>query len=161
MNPCPCGFFGTDDCRCSVKEVENYQKKLSGPILDRIDLQVELRRLSLDERFAAAEDEVSPKIRQMVQHARERQHERFQGTDIPFNAAIPGGHVRDFCNFAGDAFDHYKRVIEDSSLSTRSMDRLAKVAQTLADLRGNDQIEVQNVDEAKGYVVGGILREGM
>jgi magnesium chelatase family protein len=161
MNPCPCGFYGTDDCRCSVKEVENYQKKLSGPILDRIDLQVELRRLSLDERFAAAEDEVSPKIRQMVQHARERQHERFQGTEIPFNAAIPGGHVRDFCNFAPAAFDHYKRVIEDSNLSTRSMDRLAKVAQTLADLRGNDQIEVQNVDEAKGYVVGGILRDGM
>jgi Magnesium chelatase, subunit ChlI C-terminal len=62
-------------------------KALSGP------------RLSVDERFVATEDEVSPKIRQMVQHARERQQERFQGTEIPFNAAIPGGHVRDFCHF--------------------------------------------------------------
>ena len=96
----------------------------------------------------------------MVQNARERQHERFNGTDIAFNAAIPGGHVREYCEFSNDAFDHYKRVIEDSSLSTRSMDRLAKVARTLADLRDDSSISIQNIDEAKSYVVGGILREG-
>lgn len=161
MNPCPCGFFGTDDCRCTIKNVENYQKKLSGPILDRIDLQVDLQRLTLEERFADAEDEVSPEIRKMVQKARDKQHKRFEGTEIPFNAAIPGGHVRDYCDFSTKAFNHYKTVIEESNLSTRSMDRLAKVARTVADLRGIDEVEPEHVDEAKTYVAGGSLRAGI
>lgn len=160
MNPCPCGFYGTNDCTCTVKAVQTYQRKLSGPILDRIDLQVDLKRLTLDERFAEQEsEELSPKIRNLVQKARDIQHKRFEGTGIPFNAAIPGGHVRDYCAFSVDAFEHYKRVIDESRLSTRSMDRLAKVARTLADLRGQSEIDVPNVDEAKEYVVGGMLRD--
>ncbi len=159
MNPCPCGFYGTDQCSCNEKQVKGYQKKLSGPILDRIDLQVELDRLSLDERFAETEEEVSPRARKMVESARQRQYKRFEGTEIPFNSAIPGGHVRDYCAFTKGGFEHYKLTIEKSKLSTRSMDRLAKVSRTLADLRDCDEVDAEHIDEAAEYVIGGLLRE--
>jgi len=160
MNPCPCGFFGTTDCKCASSQVRAYQQKLSGPIVDRIDLQVELERLSLDERFAPAPAELqSPRIRQRVEEARARQIERFRGTGISCNAAIPGGHVADHCEFSADAFGHFKTIIDESSLSTRSMDRLAKVARTVADLSCSDSIERPHLEEAKSYVVGGMLRD--
>lgn len=159
MNPCPCGFFGTDQCRCGDKEVKSYQKKLSGPIVDRIDLQVELDRLTIDERFAETEEDVSPRARKMVERARDRQRLRFEGTDVPFNSAMPGGHVRDYCQFSTSGMDHYKKTIEQSRLSTRSMDRLAKVSRTIADLRDIDDVEPEHIEEAAEYVVGGMLRE--
>lgn len=159
MNPCPCGYYGTEKCTCKDAEVAKYQRKLSGPLLDRIDLQVELDRLSTDERFAETENDVSPRLRGLVQAAREMQLKRFDGSAIPFNAAIPGGHVREYCNFTAAGFDKYKAVIDSSSLSTRSMDRLGKVARTVADLKGSEQIEPAHVDKAASFVVGGMLRE--
>ncbi|MGC1274802.1 MAG: YifB family Mg chelatase-like AAA ATPase [Planctomycetaceae bacterium] len=159
MNPCPCGYFGTERCRCTRQQVKKYQEKISGPILDRIDLQVEIERLSVDERFAAVEEGASPKLRAVVEAARDRQRRRFDGADVPFNAAIPGGKVAEYCNFSSDALSSYKKVIEGSDLSTRSTDRLAKVARTVADLERSDQIEPPHVDEAASFVVGGMLRE--
>jgi magnesium chelatase family protein len=158
MNPCPCGYFGSDQCRCQEKEVKKYQKKLSGPILDRIDLQVELERLSIDERFAAAEDNVSQKHREQVQKARSRQHNRFKDTEIPFNAAIPGGHVLELCNFSPDGQTAYKQVISENTITTRSMDRLAKVARTIADLAASETIEPVHIEEATTFVIGGMLQ---
>lgn len=158
MNPCPCGYFGTDRCVCRESDVEKYQKKLSGPLLDRIDLQVELKPLSTDERFADTQENESPRIRAAVERARQLQHRRFEGTQIPFNAAIPGGHVRDYCNFSEVGFAHYKKCIESNTLSTRSMDRLAKVSRTIADLANSEQIEPHHVDKAASFVVGGMLR---
>ena len=159
MNPCPCGYYGTDECRCTTVQVKAYQKKLSGPIIDRIDLQVQLDRLSLDERFAETQEGVSPKLRQKVEAARERQRERFRGKEIPCNSAIPGGYVRDFCKFDPDAFEHYKTIIDENRLSTRSMDRLAKVSRTIADLGQCEHVEPRHIDEAKSFVVGGMLRD--
>lgn len=155
MNPCPCGFFGTDRCACKRTEVERYQKKLSGPILDRIDLKVDMDRLSIEERFAPTESDVSPKMRAKVEKARKRQDERFVGTDIPFNAAVPGGHVLEYCLFSAEAMQSYKDFIEKSNLSTRSMDRLAKVARTIADIDGDDYVETPHVNEAAEFVTGG------
>ena len=97
MNPCPCGYYGTDRCRCREADVKKYQHKLSGPILDRIDLQVEMDRLSTEERFAEVEQDMSPRLRAWVEAARDRQISRFSGTDVPFNAAIPAGRVLEFC----------------------------------------------------------------
>ncbi|MHB0960440.1 MAG: YifB family Mg chelatase-like AAA ATPase [Pirellulaceae bacterium] len=154
MNPCPCGFAGTDRCRCSDSEVRKYQAKISGPLLDRIDLQVQLESLSTEERFADTIVGESERIRAKVERARERQRERFKDSGIPFNAAIPGGSVRDACNFSADGFEAYKRQIEQSQLSTRSMDRLAKVSRTIADLVGSDAIEPPHVDKAAGFVQG-------
>ena len=131
MNPCPCGNYGTERCRCDVKDVRRYQKKISGPILDRIDLQVELSPLSTDERFSEIEPDVSPKLRAKVEVARRRQNSRFDGKGIPFNGAIPGGHVKEYCNFSAEGWNHYCHVIDQNTLTTRSMDRLAKDADQL------------------------------
>ena len=159
MNPCPCGFAGTDRCRCKDVEVSGYQKKISGPLLDRIDLQVELQRLSTDERFAETKGEESPKIRAQVEAARQRQSDRFKGTGIPYNAAIPGGRVREYCGFSDNGFAAYKLTIEQNSFSTRSMDRLAKVARTVADLAASESVDPRRVEKAAGFLIGGILRD--
>lgn len=159
MNPCPCGFYGSDKCKCSKAEVDKYQQKLSGPILDRIDLQVELKPLTVDERFSTSVDGISPRIRAHVEKARERQDQRYQGTEIPFNAAMPGGHVAEYCQFSDAGLIAFKRIIGECSLSTRSMDRLAKVARTIADLADSDHVEQIHLVEAKSFVVGGVLRE--
>jgi magnesium chelatase family protein len=159
MNPCPCGFFGTDRCRCKPADVKKYQAKISGPISDRIDLQVTLKPLTTDERFAPTEDEVSPKLRARVEAARARQRERFQGTEIAFNAAIPGGSVIDYCRLSPAALAHYKATIDANTLSTRSMDRLAKVARTAADLAESETTEPEHIDAAARFVIGGTLRE--
>lgn len=159
MNPCPCGYYGTEMCRCREGDVKRYQKKISGPILDRIDLQVEMSRLSTDERFAETEANVSPRMRAMVEMARSRQQKRFESTGIPFNAAIPGGQVRDYCNFSSEGFEKYKEVVASNALSTRSMDRLAKVARTVADLRDAEQVDPSHVAMARRHIIGGLLRE--
>ena len=159
MNPCPCGHFPSKECVCREAEVKKYQQKISGPIRDRIGLKVELQRLTLDERFAETQTGRSDVIRARIERARNRQRDRFTGKDIPFNAAIPRGHVREFCNFSSDGFQRFKEAIESNSLSTRSMDRLAKVARTVADLQDSEFIEPGHVAKASSFVIGGILRE--
>jgi magnesium chelatase family protein len=146
-------------CRCRDVEVKKYQHKLSGPILDRIDLQVEMDRLSTDERFAEVEQDASPRLRAWVEAARNRHLERFAGTDVPFNAAIPAGRVLEFCDMTPMAKDLFKETIDKQSLSTRSMDRLAKVARTIADLAATKQVEPPHISKACGFVVGGMLRD--
>jgi magnesium chelatase family protein len=158
MNPCPCGYYGSDKCTCKEHAVLAYQEKLSGPLLDRIDLQVELQHLSIDEQFAETHKDESPQIRESVEAARDRQRKRFEGTGIPHNAAIPGGQVREYARFSQPALEVYKDVVDKHSLSTRSMDRLAKVARTAADLAEKDEVEPEHVTKAAGFVVGGVLR---
>jgi magnesium chelatase family protein len=161
MNPCPCGYFGSDRCRCKPAEVRRYQSALSGPIIDRIDLQVELSRLTTEERFAAEGEGISGRMRAAVEAARARQAARFKGLNIPCNAAIPGGRVREFCTFSHAGFEHYKSIVDREILTTRSTDRLAKVARTLADLQSSDTIEPAHLDKAASFVIGGILREAV
>jgi magnesium chelatase family protein len=158
MNPCPCGYFGTDQCRCKEAEVLKYQQKISGPILDRIDLHVELLRLTTEERFAESTGEGSSQMRTMVEKARLRQNDRFGDKGIPYNAAIPGGYIKEYCNFSADGFEYYKTVVEQNRLTTRSVDRLAKVARTIADLCDSDNVESNHIEEAASFVVGGMLR---
>lgn len=159
MNPCPCGYFGSDKCRCKEADVKKYQKKLSGPILDRIDLQVDMERLTIDERFAETTTGQSPQIRQTIERARDKQLKRFVGLEIPFNSAIPGGRVREMCDLSERGMEFYRHTIEENNLSTRSMDRLVKVARTVADLENADHVEPRHIEEATGFVVGGILRD--
>ncbi len=129
-------------------------------MLDRIDLQVQLHRLSTDDRFAETKKDESPRLRAQVESARQRQTDRFAGSGVPYNAAIPGGQVRERCNFSPAGFDHFKVTIDKNALSTRSMDRLAKVSRTVADLAGSDTVEPPHLDKAASFVVGGVLREG-
>jgi magnesium chelatase family protein len=160
MNPCPCGYFGGPECKCKESDVKRYQSKLSGPIVDRIDLQVEMSRLTVEERFgpAAAEGE-SDRLLTNVEAARARQASRYDGQSIPNNAALPGGNVRELCRFSETGLGEYKSVVEKHTLTTRSVDRLAKVSRTIADLGESDQIQPEHVTEAASFVVGGVLRD--
>lgn len=159
MNPCPCGYYGTARCKCNDRQVQKYQSKISGPILDRIDLQVELQTLTSEQRFANAGPDETPAIRDRVEKARGAQSRRFAGKSISCNAAIPGGAVREYCDFSTLGFETFREKIEDANISTRSMDRLAKVSRTIADLNGNSQVEPHHVNEAASFVIGGMLRD--
>jgi magnesium chelatase family protein len=159
MNPCPCGYYGTDSCRCKDAEVMRYLSKISGPILDRIDLQVELQALTTKERMAESVKGQSKKLRDKVQKARDRQHERFKDTSISSNAAIPAGETFDYCKFSNNAMQEFTTVVDVNKISTRSVNRLAKVARTVADLNGKQEIEPPHVAEAVSFVVGGRLRD--
>jgi magnesium chelatase family protein len=159
MNPCPCGYYGTDACRCKDSDVKKYQKKLSGPILDRIDLQVELSRLTTDERFAEVKDGESDVLRNRIQAARDVQTRRYSSSATPFNAAMPGSHLREYCRFSSTGLERYKAVIDANTLTTRSVDRLGKVSRTVADLAGSEEIEAPHIDKAASFVIGGILRD--
>jgi magnesium chelatase family protein len=158
MNPCPCGYFGTNQCKCTKAEVSRYQKRISGPILDRIDLQVEMSVLTTEERFSEGQDGESSRMRKKVEKARNLQYKRFAGKSIPYNAAIPGGYIKEYCCFSSQGFDHYKKIVENHKLSTRSVDRLARVARTIADLCNSENIEKEHIEEAASFVIGGILR---
>jgi magnesium chelatase family protein len=96
-----------------------------------------------------------------VENARARQNKRFGESGVPFNAAIPGGSVRETCSFTSEGFSAYKTIVDSNSLSTRSMDRLAKVARTIADLADSDALDTPHLEKAATYVIGGILREGL
>jgi magnesium chelatase family protein len=183
MNPCPCGYFGLhhcSDCRelvidpqagcprcrsarverrctCDPRAVEKYQNQLSGPILDRIDLKVDVRPLSFEEKFTEASAEPSAAIRERVETARARQLERYAGTGITANAFIPGGQVRQRCGFSADGLEAYKHVIQAGQFSTRATDRLAKVARTIADLAAAPEITPPHVEEAAQFLTGSVL----
>ena len=159
MNPCPCGYYGTSDCRCKENDVRRYLSKISGPILDRIDLQVELQALNTQQRMAPPILDQSKRLRSKVQKARDVQHQRFKDTNISCNATIPGGETFNYCRFAPAALKCFTELVEKSKVSTRSTNRLAKVAQTIADLNSSDEIEPPHVDEASRFVIGGMLRE--
>jgi len=141
MNPCPCGYAGTSKCSCDTRAVEKYQKKLSGPLLDRIDLQVVISTLTTEERFAPVRDDESPKLKALVQKARQRQQTRFSDSGISHNAGIPGGQVPDYCNFSEAGFGGFKNVVSRGNVSTRTTDRLAKVSRTIADLEDSDSVD--------------------
>jgi magnesium chelatase family protein len=159
MNPCPCGYYPTDRCRCGPAAVKKYLGKISGPILDRIDLQVEIKPLSVEERFAATEENVTPRLQARVEAARAMQRRRFGVNGPPFNAAIPGGRVLEMVRFSPAGMEQFKGVVGNNQLSTRTMDRLAKVARTVADLATSDAVEPSHVDRATGYLIGGLLRD--
>ncbi len=159
MNPCPCGYAGDPRCRCDAKAIERYQKKLSGPFLDRMDLQVFLKPLTHEERFADVSEGESAKIRVRVEKARDRQINRLHGLGISCNSAIPGGQIPEFCRMTEDGETVYRETIERAAVSTRTCDRLAKVARTIADLDGVDLIDSKHVNEAAEFVAAGILQK--
>ena len=96
-----------------------------------------------------------------VERARDAQVKRFEGANMSFNAAIPGGHVREYCAFSDSGFSEFKTTVERNTLSTRSMDRLAKVSRTVADLNSADEVFPTHVQKAATFVIGGMLQEGL
>lgn len=153
MNPCPCGFRGTrtSDCRCDDATVARYVAKLSGPLLDRIDLHVAVARVPFDEIVSRSVGESSAAIRARVERARALQRERYVGRSRQTNAAIGARDARRHCALDTNSISLLRDAAAHGNLSARALDRLARVARTIADLEGAPTIEVRHIAEAIGY----------
>ena len=149
MNPCPCGYAGDarGSCRCSARQIERYQGRLSGPLLDRIDLFVGVPRLTRDELRGGEPAEPSEAVRARVARARETQIER-QGSP---NSTLSGRTLRAVCALRGDSEALFSRAIDRMGLSGRGHDRVLRVARTVADLSGEAEIAVEHLAEALNY----------
>ncbi|MEQ1587521.1 MAG: YifB family Mg chelatase-like AAA ATPase [Cyclobacteriaceae bacterium] len=154
MNPCPCGYYNhpEKECVCAPGVVQRYLSKVSGPLLDRIDLHVEVVPVSFDQMTTQRKNETSEEIRERVVKAREVQSERFKGRkDIYCNAMMPANMVKEICviNDAGRTL--LKTAMERLGLSARAYDRILKVSRTIADLAGTAEIKIEHLAEAIQY----------
>lgn len=153
MNPCPCGYRGTRsaECRCDDAAVAKYVSKLSGPLLDRIDLQIEVSRVAFDDMVRTERAERSSAIRERVIAARDLQQKRFAGTPITCNAEIPGSAVRTYCPLNAEAMQLLAQASARRQFSARALDRIARAARTIADLACAEAISAEHVAEAIHY----------
>jgi magnesium chelatase family protein len=157
MNPCPCGYMGSETesntCLCSPLKVRQYRAKISGPLLDRIDLHVDVPRIDY-QTFAAdeqKENSSSLEMRETIFASQLIQMERYKGTDIRFNSQLSGKLLRQHCQLNKEAGALLSQSFDAIGLSVRSHDRILKIARTLADLEASDSIECRHVAEAINY----------
>src|ERR671933_81075 len=154
-NPCPCGYYGDtiQGCTCSPRQREQYWAKLSGPLMDRIDLQVAVNRLKPEEITRQPMGEESVPVRERVQAARDRARHRFKTADsaIRCNAQMQSNHLRHWCPLDDTSRNLLEGAIRKLGLSARASDRILKVARTIADLAGDDTLKPQHVAEAIQY----------
>ena len=153
MNPCPCGYYGDPvrECTCSATAISRYQKRISGPLLDRIDIHVEVPRVDYEKLADKRKVEDSATVRQRVQTARERQLERFKGTKLTCNAEMGPAEVRDFCQVEASAEKLLKAAMQQLHLSARAFHRVLKLSRSIADLAGSETIAANHVAEAIQY----------
>lgn len=153
MNPCPCGYSGdaTHQCTCSRGMVESYQKRISGPMLDRIDIHVEVPRVEYDKLSSTTLGERSVDVRARVELARERQRKRFEGTSARCNADMGPAEVRRHCDLNEAGRSLVKAAMRQLGLSARAYHRVLKLARTIADLAASEGIEAPHVAEALQY----------
>jgi magnesium chelatase family protein len=152
-NPCPCGFDGDGRraCRCAPNRLDAYRQRLSGPLLDRMDLQLNVPRLSRTELLSSQQGEGSAAVRSRVEEARERQRARLAGTPWSCNADMPGAFGRRHSGLTEEAAVLLAQAVERMALSGRAFDRAVKVARTVADLECSDRIEPSHMEETLGY----------
>jgi magnesium chelatase family protein len=154
MNPCPCGFYGDvkRECRCSPRQIESYRQRISGPLLDRIDLHLEVPLVDFRELSSTANTgESSAVIRDRVVTARAVQLERFKKSSNSTNSAMGSRQVRAHCQLDAEGSRYLEHAMEEMSFSARAHDRILKVARTLADLSGSSNIRANDVLEAIQY----------
>ena len=154
MNPCPCGYFGDTKrkCECSSLQVQRYRARISGPLLDRIDIHVEVPSVKYHELASLEKGESSAQIRERVINARKIQQERFKGNPrVNCNAHMRTKELHQFCKLGDDAQTTLKMAITELNFSARAYDRILKVARTIADLAGSPDIQTGNVSEAIQY----------
>jgi magnesium chelatase family protein len=161
MNPCPCGYYGDSQkpCTCAHAVVTKYQKRISGPLLDRIDIHIEVPRVDYEKLSGDRMGESSESIRQRVQAARNIQQSRFtnsqftnhQSTDIICNADMRLGEIRRFCRLQDEGQRLMRDAMTQLNLSARAYHRILKLARTIADLAGSDEIRSVHLAEALQY----------
>jgi magnesium chelatase family protein len=153
QNPCPCGYYGdpTHACSCSNSMITRYQKRISGPLMDRIDIHIEVPRIAFEKLTANRRGEPSEAVRRRVQAARSRQVERFAGTPLYCNADMGPSEVRSFCTLDETGRRLMKSAMSQLSLSARAFHRVLKIARTIADLGDSEAIEPAHLAEALQY----------
>ena len=154
MNPCPCGYYThpTKQCTCTAMQVQKYLGRISGPLLDRIDLQIEIAPLSFDEMSQTTASEPSTAIRARVVKARQRQEERYRDHPlIHCNAQMTSAQIREYCQLDDRSMRVLRNAMSKLDLSARAYDRILKVARTIADYEGLDQITSTHIAEAISY----------
>jgi len=153
MNPCPCGYYGdpTHECTCSRGLIESYQKRISGPLMDRIDIHVEVPAVDYEKLSSRTLGEPSAAIRARVEAARQRQQVRFEGTNLHANADMGPAEVRKFCELDEAGRGLIRAAMRQLGLSARAYHRVLKLARTIADLAGEERIQAAHVAEALQY----------
>ncbi len=153
MNPCPCGYHGSPvkECTCTFDQIKRYQKKISGPLLDRIDIQIEVPAVNYDEISSMEKSESSENIRKRVIRAREIQKKRYEGEGILTNAELTAPLVKKYCPLTKEAEAMLKQAFSVLGLTARGYDKIIKVARTIADLEESQQIEMHHLAEAISY----------
>lgn len=153
MNPCPCGYHGSriTKCKCTSAAIQRYLGKISGPLLDRIDLHIEVDQVTYDDLTNTKLEEDSATIRGRVMAAREVQNQRFAGTDIHCNAKMDAQLTKQYCDLDTESENILKAAFENLHLSARAYTRILKVARTIADLAGSPVITAEHISEAVSY----------
>jgi len=153
QNPCPCGNRGSTvrACVCSLGAIYSYQKKISGPILDRIDLFVDVPPVEYDHLFSSEQNERSATVRARVERARLLQRERFVGIHIFMNSEMDSHHIESMCPLDEKTRSFLRTAAQQLRLSARSYSRIVKLARSIADLGGNERIEKNHIAEALQY----------
>src|SRR3972149_1981024 len=152
-NPCPCGFFGdeTRECTCSPSVITRYQKRISGPILDRIDMHISVPAVKVEKLTKEFKAERSSIIQKRVQRARDLQLKRFKGLKITSNAEMNNKQLKQFCNLDDQSILLLKQAISKLNLSARAFHRVIKIARTIADLEDSVKIKSNHIAEALQY----------
>ncbi len=153
MNPCPCGFYGhpTKECICSQNAVRKYLNRISGPMLDRIDIHVEVPPVNYAELSSNAKEETSAEIRERVNKARKIQQERYRGTSVTCNARLTPSMLKKHCILDSAASSYLQQSFDKLGMSARAYDRILKVARTVADLEGSEIIKKQHIFSAISF----------
>src|SRR3954467_4147326 len=154
MNPCPCGYFGDlkRECRCGPVQVQRYRQRISGPLLDRIDLHIEVPAVEYREVASERAEEPSAAIRERIMRARQRQQERFRNeVKVNCNARMATRQLKQHCKLGQDSQDLIRVAMSELNLSARAYDRILKVSRTIADLDGKNDIAPEHVSEAIQY----------
>ena len=153
LNPCPCGYL-TDPrraCRCTPPQIERYMAKVSGPLLDRIDIHIEVPAVEYDQLSSVSEGVTSRSMRELVEHARGLQRERFNGQQTRFNAQMTSRQTRQFCRLDSEGRDRLRRSLEQLGLSARAYDKILRLARTIADVEEEPEVLPAHVSEAINY----------
>jgi len=153
MNPCPCGYLShpTKSCTCSTRQISNYRSKLSGPLLDRIDIHVEMPAVDYRDLVDKREGESSETIRDRCRTAREIQHKRFASLKINCNARMNNAAIKKFCQLGDEAQNVLKMAVEELGFSARAYHRVLRVSRTIADMDKSENIKPEHVLEAVQY----------
>ncbi|MBU0478142.1 YifB family Mg chelatase-like AAA ATPase [bacterium] len=153
MNPCYCGYFTSTfkPCRCSTHQIQKYRSKISGPLLDRIDIHIEVPELKYEHLIVKRQEESSYKIRERVERARKNQLQRFKKSGVYFNSQMTDKMIKEFCILDSEPEELLKMAIHELNFSARSYNKILKIARTIADLADSEKITQDHISEAVQY----------